>query len=559
MRSSRAVHLRSLGLLLGLLGAWPGCRSNHNEGTSLPASTAASRDVPAPADLLAELVIATPARSWTTLRGSLDEKVIYLPRSVGGMLVGLFGLPVRAAQEFDESLPVVGALTDDGSAAIGIHVRSGASLELILASGDDATFDVVREAGVTRLRRRVAARTAQLAEGALAIAGNYFIFASDDDAAARLGPYLARTLGPRGGSSTERPRSAAMDLVVHGAGAGLQKAASRLAQRVLGAIPKEQRAWLSAFIDLDAAGRSLAAAMTPTSTLDVALVLGSESHRLDVTLGAANARVLSALETLDPHVVGDLEDDTVAALVVAESLADRKASATSRAKSLGDAVVDATKGTPFAREKLGDALAQIAEGRGAFATFGLHCTGAGPTAFARGPVDDRRKLERGVASLLSLQQEPAAKETLNLLGLKLLVERGHIEQVADEVTLVRVAPSEDGESERVTDARFTVGDARFVVAAGAETVDALKALHRKTPRAPVRELPAVKSALESLGDRAYAAFYVDAPALLACGPSGRPSNEKGALLGAVSPVEGGARLRIQVAPSALAAAAKGFR
>jgi hypothetical protein len=536
-----------------------GCRSRGEEPPTPAATATALAAVPAPADLAAELVVANPERSWSALREALGDDAVLVPRRVGGLLVSAFGLPLRAAQEFDEKLPMVGALTVDGAMGIGIHVRDGATLKLVVSSGADASFIVEPREGVLLVRPKPEARAALVTGATLAIAGNYLVFATSDDAAVRLAPYLARTLGPRGTLRGASPPDGPVDLVLHGDGPRLAALASRGLASALDGLAPELRSAVAPFVDVEAAATMLRDALATSTGVEAALTLGKTSLRLDVLAHTTEATSSGARATIAPRALGNLRAEAVAAIALGETASARKAAARVRAAAIAAALTLRSKATPLDERKLATALDAIAEGRGDETLFGVSCSGAGATGFASGTVAARDKLEAGVTALVGLRDEPSVRRAFEGAGLVLSVERGRLERVPDEVTLVRLAPKKDDDATQKTDLRFTLGAERFAIAAGAETVDALQVLHRKEPRDTLRDAAKLEEPLMALGDRAYAAFYLDPLALLSCRTSTPLAKPSGAITAAVGPVEGGVRLRIDVAPSAFAVAGRWLR
>jgi len=549
-------------MLVGAAIALGGCPSRREDASSsgtpgtAPSALAA---VPAPADLAAELIVPNPEASWSALRAALGEDAVMVPRSVGGLLVGLLGLPLRAAQEFDEKLPIVGALASDGAMALGIHVRSGSTLRLVLASGQDAAFDVDTRDAVALLRPRVAARAALVTGLTLAVVGNYLVLASSDGAALNLGPFLARTLGPRGTLSREPGNAVRADVLLHGDGPNFAAAMDHLVHAAPRGLDPELSAQLAPIVDLDALATSLRDTLATTLTTDVVLTLGGAVPRLDATMRSSGQAGASPRPTIAPAMLGELRGETAAAVVLGEALSARKGSARVRAGALAALVGLRAEGATFDGAKLAAALEAIAEGRGDATTVGVTCSGAGPTGFAMGEVNDRKKLETGVGALLALRKEAAVERLLAEQGLTLSVERGRLERIQDEVTRVRLAPRKDDDATRRTDLRFSLGDERYAIAAGADSTEALQALQRVSAPGTLRETAKLEPALKELGERAYAALYVDPLALKACRTATPSATPTGAVTAALGPIEGGVRLRIDVSSAAFGALGRWLR
>lgn len=544
-RSRRGTGALALGLLFGALG----CSRGEPVTTNASAGAASTASVPKPSDLVAELRVPSPARSYGKLRASLGEDAVLLPRSVGGLAVRLLGLPLRAAQEIDEGLPLVGALAGDSESrfAVALHVRDGGTFVVVLTSGEEAPFSAERRDGVVHLAPRGALRE-PLAKGlALGVAGNYLVIGDRADSVSHLGPFLARELGPRMSASA----SDGADLTLQGEGKRLGLLFERSGARFADRLAPETRAALAPLVDPATLASSLGGALAETSGFELAVTLGSGTHRIDATARLPSGTPAEARPPVDWATLGALPAGTIAAASFGETVASRLSEATARSTALAALLALRPKGPPFDREKLAAPLRAIAEGRGDTALVGAGCTGAGLTGFALGPVRDRKRLDSGVTGLLALFDEPALKGLLDETKLVVSVSKGRLERVSEDVTLLRVAPRTEGEGARATDMRFTLGDTRYAIAAGAETVELLQALHREAPTSTLEDAARFSDLRSELGEGPFAAFYLDPVAAHACvatAPSATPSR---GIVGAVSRTPEALTLRIRVAHEAL--------
>gem|GEM_PF-2759239 len=526
------------------------CSRTSREDAPSSGSAAVAAKVPAPPDLAGELVVANPERSLAALRRALGDEAVLVPRTVGGLAVSLLGLPLRAAQEFDEALPLVGALAGDEDArfAFAVHVRDGGTFAVVATSGEDAPFTVERVDGLAHLVPRASLRGPLVPGLALGVAGNYLVVGTSRDAVTTLGPYLAHMLGPRADRG-ER------EVAFRATGQRFGKLAKRLLDGSTASLDPATWAALAPIVDLDATRDALTDSLARATSVDATLTLGEPPLRLEARVSLDESRRLAGRALVRPTELMSLRADSMLGLALGSDAAGRKAEASARQRGLVTAL--AAKGGRFDAAASEAALLAVAEGRGDVTRFGAVCSGAGLTGFATGSVTGREALERGLRGLVGLKDDPALKRALDGRGLDVTAERGRLELVTDEVTLIRVAPrpkkdATSDERRSAIDLRFTVGDERFVVAAGNETVDVLRGFYRPTQAGDLGKVEGVAAALARLGDESFAALYLDPAALRSCA-AGRPSaSPSGFMVAALSPSDGGVTLRVEVKNAVLA-------
>ena len=103
-----------------------------------PSSEAALRaPVPAPAGLVAEIIVAHPDRTWDTVRAKLRATTALVPSSPAVFLGGALGLPLGLLEQLDFNIPIVGAIVEEGGVLAGlgaIHVKDGQRVVQIMTS-----------------------------------------------------------------------------------------------------------------------------------------------------------------------------------------------------------------------------------------------------------------------------------------------------------------------------------------------------------------------------------------------------------------------------------------
>ncbi len=536
-----------------VLTAAGNCNRQTSSGPPPSTSAAALEAVPAPSDLVAEVVVQNPERSWSALRGALGDDAILVPRTVGGLAVSLFGLPLRAAQEFDEKLPAFAALSgaEAPRATLALHVRDGGTFVVLLTSGADASFDLERKDGLARLIPRPTARSGLLAGAALGVVGNYLLIGNDVEALAALGPYLVRTVAPRQLHAQSATADAPSDAVLHGDGGHLGALVKRALEHRVGSMDGSAPAEVGPLFDLSSAALDVVEPLTHAELTDVTLKLDKERFRLDALVRLPAGSWSEAPSLSVPTALAALPEDTVAAVAFTEPKGSRKDAARKRATTLASALAEKTNGTAFDRSKLEAALVALGEGRGEQTILGARCSGAGLTGFATGDVADRAKLKQGVRDLLGLRSEDAVAAALDKAALGVTVETGRLELVTDDVTLIRFAPKKPEAPRTLTDLRFTVGETRFTIGAGVETVDTLQALYRPDQTQTLAALPKVRDALAGHEERATFAMIVDPVAVAGCSAGAPAPRSLTPITASLAPVPHGLHVRIDTVPAAI--------
>jgi len=587
--------MRLLVALLLLLAASPagcdgGCNGDDNKDAAGSAATARPT-VPAPKELLADIVLATPRTSWTDLRGAIGGPAILLPRSLGGLVVNLVGFPLRAVEEIDEQLPIVGAVLqksgterDAGHAAqpplvaFGIHVKDGTRLLTVLTKGPDARFNSKPEqpSKIVWLERKSDQSKGRIKEASVGVLDNYLLIANSTEAGRRAGHYLVYNLSQRKAPA----ENLVIELTASTARGALSKSLSTWSKRLTsGADLLLDK--MAPLLDLQDATKTLQTLLDDVGRARFALSILKTTIRLDAQLEPSNAAAkkrLAALPTVKPEQLLSLPDDTLVAARWAETAAGRQRRAQTRGRALEQAL--AVKSTALRKALVGVALS-----RGDRTTAAVRCTGVGVTGFASGQVAKAAELRESLEALIALRKEPAVAAKLDKRGLKISTRKGRLERITHDIVLVRVEqidkpgpskpkpaapkkpdkpkksdkPAKKPEPIGPIDLRYAIGDKRFFVAAGLDTVGTLQHLVMASPEADrtLASKSAVKASLGWLGDKAWVVLFADPQAMVACRagtPGGKLTTPVTLAVGPAA--SGGATLRLELAKLLLKVAAK---
>lgn len=189
-------HAVAAGAALLAIGVAIGKCDGRSGGPAPAASSEAA--VPAPDDLVAELVVSTPNASWTRLQRGVGGAVGILPATLPGVVVGLVDLDATVASELDGTSPMFGVLagsTADPAAVLAIKLVDPRHARAVLGGRADAAAD-----------RKVALDFSP---------NGYLLLGRRPADLARLGPYVTRTMParfaeapPMAAAIVEVPRSA---------------------------------------------------------------------------------------------------------------------------------------------------------------------------------------------------------------------------------------------------------------------------------------------------------------------------------------------------------------
>lgn len=551
MTARRHRLLPGLAALALSLSPMSGCTCA--DSTEPPPAPTLAPAAPAPAGLAFELVVRAPSTLLTEVREAMAGPMLLLPKSVGGMAVNLFGLPITAAELIDEQLPIVGAgLTDDRGeravvhTAFAIHVKDGRRFVAHLTQGPDATFDAKSDGDLVWLTAKDNLREARL-PAELAVVTNYLVVGDGERAVSDLGPYLATNL------ARAEPSKADLVVTVKNTAALAARLEHLKAPAEALALPGALGTVLDLPGSLDAARELLeqVGSAEVVVDLDPAAALVVEAS-LDAR-GPIERAALATLPEISPSRMLTLPDGTVGAMQWGEPAGGRADDAGRRAATISDALGL----TEDDQASLRSALTAMGEGRGERSLVGLRCTGVGLTGMAEGDVRDDDALTSAVASLTAMAERPSVKGRLDAERMTIDVSVGRARHIPDDVHLVRF--SKTPEADRPTDEtpppidlRYVIAADRFYAAAGAESLLVLQHLHQPDPeRRWASSSPSLESAIGRLGSSAWLAVAADPHALNAClhGKPGGTFSTPATFV--VAPAPTGATARLELAAGLL--------
>jgi hypothetical protein len=539
----RAASALALAAALGASAPLAGC--------SKPTTTAdagapeALPPVPAPAGLLADVVLSTPDATWSKARAALGGPAMLMPASTGALVATLLGLPITVAGEIDGGVPIVGALVDasgqEPHAAIGVHVKAGDRFVDQLTKPAEARFTARPDAAshMTFLDPKGAGPRAP---GVLAVLGNYLLVAPTAADLTNVGPYVARTLPTKTAPKEELAVDAdgpALAGPVLAAARSLTADAARLplggmVQSALDVLADAQHARLTA--GLDPAGLHVRVAVTPKP-------------------GGATAKLASELTAGDPRRLFELPADSLAGFLFYQSPAARAESAAAQAEGLGR-LLD-TKLGPADKEAVAGALRELGEARGDWLVGGLTFAQTGPAGFARGAVLDADKLDKGAKALIGLAKSGPVKALLKDMDLGVSTGTAKVDGVgptAQRVRLERLSKAKKGGPDMPTsiDLLYAVDKDALVVATGFDAKAALASVASAPKKDNLGGVPDMKAAIEGLGPEVAFAVLFD-PVRIGAVQTGRPAAAPGpiAVAGGRAPGGGELWLRVDVATEAV--------
>ncbi len=525
-------------LLLCLPAGCDGC-GKDGSGSSSTGVNAPLPPVPAPADLTAEMHLPRPQELLRELRAAAGGPALFLPRSLGAAVVNAVGFPITAAEVVDEQVPLVAAMSGTGASrklAVAVHLLDREKLVTIVGGGKDAFFDFKRDGEKVWFEPRSSARAPEV-PGTVALVDNYLVFGTDREAVEKLGPYLARTLGPK--AKRDGP-DVVVDLVapVVPPGASLKALAAKLP------LPRE----LGAMVDMPALVDELVARLGDTKGGHIAVDVTNE--RIELTARLEPKAALPAQPVTPRENLLSVPDDVVVALTWADQAKTREASAAHRAEQLKTLLGKPTEEPSDEPSDPAPAMASVARGMGDRHTLALRCTGVGLTGFARGEVKDADALGGGLSELTELRQHPSVEAHLEKQKLGLSFETRRLEHVPFDVTRLRLTPEKapvPGERGEV-DLLFGVAPDHYLVAAGMQTVETVQRLEKPDEDRELSKQPLLAAAVARLPEKVWAGLVVDAQNLHGC-LQGQPGGQALPVAAAVGPDTGAVVLRLEAARS----------
>jgi hypothetical protein len=507
--------------------------------------------VPAPAGLVAEIIVPHPDRTWDTVRAKLRTATALVPNSPAVFLGGILGLPLGLLEQLDFNIPIVAAIIEDRGAlaALGaIHVKDGQRVVELMTS---STPRFIKEAKPGSETTHLLPAAPDPEGPSLAVSGNYLVVGRSKALLERCAPFLTRTLA-------QRPLPTE-DVVATATGSAL---AGPMATR----LSKLWQSWKKDREADDIAMRAKHGGSAPDfgdpaealADLDARAsrfftVLGDfEEARLGVTVNPTEpdaAEKYRAVASLKPRPAGPAAEE-FAAMIVADlepllalpasvgiafltrdSRDVRERSAAQQVDAM--AKVFGGRLAPNDKSKIETALLAFARGRGDWLTAGI-IAGPSRAAIARGAVADGMEIDQSAFAMLDLLNVRAIADPIgNWIGdLKLSGVDGARAAGPGEPRTVRVVrrppkvklprdKTEKADKAMDSDAFdivWSIGKELFFAAAGRDAKQTLASLQRTEDSATLGRSVALRSAAARLGPTVGFALMVDAVRLGAATP-----------------------------------------
>jgi hypothetical protein len=499
----RALKLFLFIALALALTAIPACkRSTPHDAPAAARVTPA----PAPAGLVAEIVVAHPDRTWDTVRAKLRATTSLVPSSPAVFLGGALGLPLGVLEQLDFNIPIVGAVVEEQGAlagAIAIHVKDGARVIRLMTTGSPR-FDKDGKPNAETIH--LVPQTPDPEGPSFAVSGNYLVIGRGKAVIDRTAPFLARTVAQRAmpnedivvtanQSALAGPISARLTQLWQNWKKAREADDVAMRQKHGGSAPDFGDP-AEALADMDAkAGRFFAILGDfEEARLAVSIELGepdtAERYRAFIGLkprakGPA-ADEIATMAAADLAPLMDLPSTTGIAFLTRDTAASRESSATSQmeaiAKVFGGRLAAADK------TKIDSALRSFAKGRGDWLTGGIVASPS-RAAVVRGAVSDASELDQSFFAMLDLLGVRAIAEPianwigdLKLSGVDAAKTTGdgaprvvHVTRRPPKVKLPRDKSDKPIETDAF-DVAWTIGKDTFIAAAGRDAKTMLAAL-----------------------------------------------------------------------------------
>jgi hypothetical protein len=154
--------------------------------------------LPAPAGLLADVIMPTPNASWGKLQRGIGGAVGILPASAGGIICAGAGLDPFIASEIDGAAPIYGAIAGDpadASFVVAMKLLDLRKARAVLVDGDTARYSSRDAGGMTELVAKGQGRDPAVAVGLSP--NGYLLIGRRAEDLGNLAPYVTRTLPKR--------------------------------------------------------------------------------------------------------------------------------------------------------------------------------------------------------------------------------------------------------------------------------------------------------------------------------------------------------------------------
>ncbi len=504
--------------LLAVLCLSTACSKETQAPEVLPVATVLS-PVPAPAGLVAELVVGNPETFWSKLRIGVGGGSMFLPNGFGALTCSLFGLPITVAGEIDGGVPVVGVVADDsathtGQGVLAIHVKDGARFVDQLTLGQGAHF-------VAKAEETTGIRLLTVTQGttprAMGVLGNYLLVAKDEASLLALGPYAARTLSTRSAPSE--------DLVVDVPEAAI---AGPLSERVTSAAKKFEQQPSSVkqgnvglVLGLVGGAEGVTGALGRVERARLAVSITNEATEVRATFFPKKGQDLgSTLAFGDASPLLALPREAMLGLLVRS--AEGGEAKDNGANALAALIASRREGVD--REALAKVFSEAAIEPPKTLSIGVAMSTTGPMVFARGPLSDAKETEKKLAGLGKLVGSKDVKALVKDEGFGVAYAKTVLENLPGTVHRLRINkqadPTKPGQKQdeslpTTVDVLLEVRNDTLEAATGLDAREALRLVRLAEGPSSLGGDELMRGAVERAGKSVAMAALIDGAAVLA--------------------------------------------
>lgn len=518
------------------------------EAPGVASAVAVLEPVPAPAGLAAEVFIPAPDAAWKKVRALVGGPATFLPQSFGGLIASMLGLPIAVASHIDEAIPALGAVASvpeapGPRAALGVHIKAGGPFIDQLTKGEGARFvaQVDAATSITVLTPKGTVKSPTV----MGVLGNYLLIGREVADLTYVGPYVARTMPkaavPKEDIAVEIP-DAALSETLTKLFQDRRKALLTMGEALSPALPLDKT--LSRLVEL-APDLTRARITAQIDEKWVRLALAASPKAGDGPAGKA----VRDMAVGDTKPLGELPADAVVGLLDRDTGAAREGLSPSYAAAI-ERALKIEKMPDDDRRAIEEAMRAVGASRGDWITAGLTFGATGPSGYVRGAVGDKEALDKALKQMLELQKLGSVKDALKTSSFKITTKKTVVEGLEGDVMRVRVEKVEQAEKagakasakaagkdapEKAPDAipvapdlipssidlLYMVRDGAIYAAAGYDSKAALVSVVQAPDKGNMAGVPAIKEALDSLGDGVSFAILVD-PLRLVASRVGKP-------------------------------------
>ncbi|MBX3226773.1 MAG: hypothetical protein KIT84_38860 [Labilithrix sp.] len=499
-------------LLLGGAYALGRCDRDRAADTA-DAGAPADVTAQAPADLLAELYVASPNTTWTKLQRGIGGALGILPATMPGMVVAVSDLDAQLSSELDGTAPIYGALAGDPADpawALAMKLVDGRRARGILVDGDTSRFTGKDAPGMTILvPKRVASAGEKTHEVAITTNGWLLVARKPEDLAS-LGAWVTRGLTAR------PPPAGTAAAIVDVPRAAL---ATSLAPK-LKALWARAKGYLAGADERMRAERGRAPDFGDPAAI-VAAIDGLVTQRIDVVGDLEKARIAidvtddaaSIEATLTPLKEGAAQawvarmktGDATPALslpassAVALSMRDDEDTRAAQGKSLSGAIAAALGDRLKDRAPI-DAMVDAAT-KARTESFALALAWDEPSGlFLTAPIRDQASANRAFGGLVDLAKVDPFKEMLRVESVRSGSEEVPGAGKATVATFARAAKPDAGAKPRDSGVAWVADDKTLTAALGPEPLVTLKLAAKSDKR--LADEPTLSRFVSAIGEGA---------------------------------------------------------